>query len=358
MTRKSKFLIFFSLFALILVSYLVFIDVLDGDYYNKGKSKNWQDGSFKNIVDLRKPSVVDLLKWKIEGKPNNWPDWIETKYLYPLVKIPENSVRITYVNHSTFLIYFRGVNILTDPVWSDKVGPTSYLGLKRVRDPGVRFEDLPKIDLVLVSHSHFDHLDIPTLKKLKEKFNPLFISGLGNCEGIIKSQIDSANCMEFDWFEGFKFGNIDVNYTPAHHWSSRGLRDRDTALWGSFVFGDDKSKIFFAGDTAFAEGVHIKMIKEKFPDINVALLPIGSYLPRSIMKNNHTSPDEAVEIFKILEPDLAIAMHHKTFNLGNDAYNQPSEDLKKSLEKKSIKRSKFIDLEFGHSIFYLDRFSG
>jgi L-ascorbate metabolism protein UlaG (beta-lactamase superfamily) len=254
-------------------------------------------------------------------------------------------MRVTFINHATMLLQCDNVNILTDPIWSERCSPSAKIGPKRHRAPGIRFRDLPRIDVVLVSHNHYDHLDLPTLHALRRAHGPRIITPLGNDLFLKKHGI--RNVTALDWWEetgtgeGARTGEgagtgegacpTRITLVPSRHFCSRGLSDRDANLWGGFVIGGASGHAYFAGDTGFGE--HFALIAERFPSIRVAMLPIGAFLPRWFMKPVHMSPDEAVSAHAVLGAATSIPMHYGTFNLGDDGELEPLEQLHLAIEE-------------------------
>jgi len=239
------------------------------------------------------------------------------------------------------LIQTGSLNILTDPIWSDRASPFTRVGPKRHRAPGLRFEDLPPIDVVLLSHNHYDHLDIATLTRLKKEHQPRFVSALGNRALLQNHGITDA--IELDWWEKTDLSDQgSVTCVPAQHFSGRSLSDIDCTLWCGFVIQAIAGNIYFAGDTAI--GDHFKEIKKRFGKFRLTLLPIGAYLPRWFMHPVHLSPAEAVNIHYLLQADVSVAIHFGTFALADDGEAQPVRELREALGNPS---SNFWILEHG-----------
>lgn len=238
------------------------------------------------------------------------------------------------------------MNILTDPIWSDWAGPIPFVGRKRVRAPGLRFEDLPPIDTVLVSHNHYDHMDIPTLRALEEKFSPLFMVGLGNKKYMERKGLEKVE--ELDWLKKTSLpGGRSIYFVPAQHFSGRAPWNIDKSLWGGFVIETLPGQIYFAGDTGF--GKFFEQIHERFSNIRVALLPVGAYEPRWFMGAVHMNPDDAVRAHKILEPGLSIGFHLGTFHLSDEGIGAPVQQLERALREHGVKQEEFIVLDFGET---------
>ena len=256
--------------------------------------------------------------------------------------------QLIFINHATFLLQIDGTNILTDPIWSKRSGPFGRLGPSRAHNPGLRFEDLPDIDFVVISHNHFDHMDLPTLKKIEKKFKPIFIVGLGNSRYL--KFIDKDRLIELDWWKSISFSDLEIFFVPAQHWSFRGRFDINESLWGGFFIQSSNNSVLFSGDTA--EGPHFEMIRKKIGSPDLALIPIGAYLPREFMKPSHLGPSEAIDAFRALGAKKAIAMHFRTFPLGTDGPTQASKELKLLLTEEDL--SERFKIPFPGMIQYLD----
>jgi L-ascorbate metabolism protein UlaG (beta-lactamase superfamily) len=296
----------------------------------------------------------EVVKMLFSRDYQKWPEKIENLPASPAsLDLSENEVAITFVNHATALIQLKGYNILTDPVWSERVGPLSWVGPKRKRLPGLSFDELPKIDLVLVSHNHYDHLDLPTLKMLDDRFSPKIIVPLGNKALLKMSEI--RNVEEMDWWGSLPFdSSLTVDMVPAHHRSGRGLFDQNKTLWAGYVLSFRGRRIFFAGDTAYSP--HFKAIKAKLGAADISLLPIGAYEPRWFMRAVHTNPEEAAQAHLDLGSKQSIAIHFGTFQLTNEAMEQPLLDLAQARQKLSIPPESFKALPEGQTkIFELER---
>ncbi len=308
-------------------------------------------GHFKN-PQTRRSGFGGFLKWIFHRERAAWPGWIEsTASTVPASRVSGNEIRVTFVNHSTFLIQTDGMNILTDPIWSDWAGPLPYVGSKRVRSPGIRFEYLPVIDAVLVSHNHYDHMDIPTLKALGEKFSPLFVTGLGNKKFLEKRV--SGRVEELDWWEKTSLPNgRSIYFVPAQHFSGRAPWNIDKSLWGGFMIESSPGQIYFAGDTGFGE--FFEQIHDRFPDIKVALLPVGAYEPRWFMSAVHLNPDDAVRAHQILKPRLSVGIHLGTFHLSDEGIDAPARQLEEAIKRHGVKPEDFIILDFGETVTVAD----
>jgi L-ascorbate metabolism protein UlaG (beta-lactamase superfamily) len=302
---------------------------------------------FKNIHPVKHHNAWDMIKWGLTGNHKKWPDRVHLK---PGERPSERiaaGIRYTVVNHSTVLIQADGVNILTDPIWSMRAGVFSFAGPKRVVAPGIAFDHLPPIDLVLISHNHYDHMDIPTLVRLAKRDKPVMVTGLGNRSILIDSGIGRVK--ELDWWEGFTAGDIKIYFTPARHFSRRGVTDYNASLWGGFVIKTPSGNICFIGDSGY--GDFAKEIRERFGPMDLAFIPIGAYEPAWMMKTVHLSPEEAWRVHEDLESRLSVAIHFGTFQLSDEGINEPTERLNNIADKRKNKAAgKFVVPVFGKSV--------
>ena len=283
-------------------------------------------GVFHNASGREKHGLASLLRWLLTRSRGPWPTHVEdVPVALPLARVDDGSIRATVIGHATVLLQVAGLNILTDPVLSERIGPTSWLGPKRVRPPAVPFESIPPIDVVLLSHDHYDHLDRPTLRQLVARDDPTILTGLR-----VGRVVPSAKVVELDWWQAHEIREgVTATYVPAEHFSGRGLFDRDRSLWGGFVLETPHGKIYFAGDTA--AGRHFQAIRERFGPMTLSLLPIGAYAPRWFMERVHMDPDEALQASLVLASQTSLAIHFATFNLADDAYDAPTHALARAV---------------------------
>jgi L-ascorbate metabolism protein UlaG (beta-lactamase superfamily) len=273
-----------------------------------------------------------------------WPSWIDVAPTRPPA-LGDDAAVVTFIGHSTFLIRTAAGNILTDPMYSDRAGPWNITGPRRVRPPAVRFDDLPPIAVVLLSHNHYDHCDLRTLRRLAQRFDPIVVTPLGNAALVRSAGIRRVE--ELDWWEDAKSPPMPVILTRAHHFAARGLFDRFRALWGGFLVSVGDRWIYFAGDTAYAP--FFADVRRRVPSIALALLPIGAYEPRWFMQSVHMNPDEAVRAHLELEAVESIAMHFGTFQLTTEAIDEPVQALARALEDRRLPPACFRALAFGES---------
>ncbi|HUA82776.1 MAG TPA: MBL fold metallo-hydrolase [Bryobacteraceae bacterium] len=264
--------------------------------------------------------MAEVFRWKFTSRAEPSPRFIDdVQPSIPPRSVEGDALRVTFINHATVLLQHRGLNILTDPVWSGRASPFTWAGPRRHRAPGVRFEDLPRIHLVLLSHNHYDHLDLATLRRLSAS---RFIVPLGVAKLLERERIGPVQ--ELDWGESTKIADASIHCVPAMHFSARGLFDRNRTLWCGFVI-EAARMIYFAGDTGFGE--HFAQIRERYGAPDLALLPIGAYEPRWFMSAVHMSPEDAVRAHRILGAKTSIAIHHATFQLTDEAIDTPKRRL-------------------------------
>lgn len=341
-----KIIIILSVILLILIGLYLGLGIIKTSAYQGPISDHFNGKEFYNLDNTyKKKSIWAVLKWLIGRDRQKWPDYINNTSHVKMTAINNpNDIRVTFVNHSTVLIQTNQLNFLTDPIWSKRASPFSWVGPKRVRNPGMMFADLPPIHVVLISHNHYDHLDIKTLIKLNEKFHPIFLVPLGNKSLLTQQGIQ--NVIEMDWWQQYKIKNAIITFLPTKHWSSRWLNDKDQTLWGSFGIDVSNKKIYFAGDTGY--GRHFIDIKTKWGKPDIAFLPIGSYKPEWFMRENHLNPEEAVKAHLDLQSRESIAIHFNTFQLSDEAIDQPANDLAKAI-KEHLPTQTFIILKEGES---------
>ncbi|MFO1407984.1 MAG: MBL fold metallo-hydrolase [Steroidobacteraceae bacterium] len=291
-------------------------------------------------------SFGDFLRWQRTSRRTPWPAWVGNTARPELpAHLEPGEIALTFVNHITYLVQFRGLNLLTDPVWSERVSPVQWSGPKRVRAPGLDFEALPRVDVVLVSHNHYDHLDIDTLVRLEQAHRPLVLTGLGNRAFLEEHGL--ANVREFDWWDSAQHGDATYRYVPAQHWSGRGISGRNRTLWGGFVVEADGRRLYFAGDTGYCG--HFRDIRRRLGVIDVAMLPIGAYAPRWFMQEQHMDPDDAVRAHLDLGARLSIATHYGCFQLTDEGIDEPVAGLDVARRRHGVEPGRFRALETGET---------
>lgn len=259
-----------------------------------------------------------------------------------------SKLSVTWIGHATTLIQVDGVNILSDPIWSERCSPVSFIGPKRYTPPGIKIEDLPKIDIVILSHNHYDHTDLPTLRQLEEKFHPLVLTGLGNKKLLLGEGL--KNVKEMDWWDETKTNDLSITFTPTQHFSGRGLLDRNETLWGSYFISGKKEKVYFGGDTGYY--THFREISERLGPVDVAILPVGATEPRWMMEPVHVDPKETVKAFVDLKAKYLVPMHYMTFVLSDEPLDSPVPRTKEELKRSGISEGQFVPLKIGESRFF------
>jgi len=274
-----------------------------------------------------------------------WPSQVPVEPRRPPEAGPDEVV-VTFIGHATFLIQSAECNVLIDPVYAQRASPVSFAGPRRARQPGVRFDDLAAISLVLLSHNHYDHCDLETLRRLERRFHPLAVTPRGN--GRLLRAAGFQIIEELDWWQQSQSAPLPVTVTPAQHFSARGAFDRNRALWGGFLIEVGGRRILHAGDSGY--GPHFKEIGERLGPFDLALIPIGAYEPRWFMKDIHVNPEEAVQAYLDLGAPLSIGMHFGTFQLTPEGIDQPVHDLATALKERGVPAEQFRTLEVGDSV--------
>jgi L-ascorbate metabolism protein UlaG (beta-lactamase superfamily) len=274
-----------------------------------------------------------------------WPSEVPVEPRRP-PQIGPDDVVVTFVGHATFLLQVGATNLLIDPVYAERASPVAFAGPRRVRAPGVRFDDLPTVALVLVSHNHYDHCDLATLRALDRRFQPRVVAPLGNAPLLRSAGIRQVE--EIDWWRSAQTTPLPITLTPAQHFSARTMFDRNRALWGGFVIEAAGRRILFAGDSGY--GPHFREIGDRVGPIDLALLPIGAYEPRWFMKDIHMNPPEAVQAHLDLAARASLAMHYGTFQLTPEGIDEPARELAKALRERGVAADQFRPAEVGASV--------
>lgn len=339
----SAIAIFIS--AVFLIGYSVSAPVYKGEALAHFNGKQ-----FKNPSGIEAKGFGDVFKFLLNRQREPWAKNMDLASGPAPESNPDpDKIKITFVNHSTFLIQYKGLNILTDPVWSQRTSPFQFAGPERMRPPGINFEDLPKIDLIIISHNHYDHLDANTMKKLAVKFNPKVISPLGVSAFVKKLGFD--NTIDLDWWEISNFQELKITSVPAQHFSGRGMFDRNATLWAGYVIQSADKKIYFAGDSGYDKNI-FREIGRHFDSMDVSMIPIGAYKPRWFMSVIHVDPKEALLIHKDVNSKQSIAMHFGTFPLADDGQNDPIKELNAELLESNIEKEDFIIPKEGEGKYY------
>jgi len=320
--------------------------LLPNSYYKGPKSDHFNG---KRFIANGEESGLDhfLFAFTLKDRWGNEKEKIEQHNFNKAV----GKARITFVGHASFLVQVPDANILIDPMWSNRAGPIAmpFVSIKRQNPPAINFEDLPKIDYVLISYNSYYHMDIPTIKKLKEKFNPKFITGLGNCHYLNDVKKLDLLCVELDWNQkATPQNNLDFHFLKSQNWAKRSWIDKNKTLWGSFAIKTTNFKIYFSGDSGYSD--HFAEIGNRFGGFDAALLAIGSFEPRWLMEKNHMNPEDAAKAHLALKAKKSIGFHFATFQTSNEGYLTPLFALEEAKIKYGLKKTEFIAPKFGEPI--------
>jgi L-ascorbate metabolism protein UlaG (beta-lactamase superfamily) len=315
-------------------------------YYQGPVSDHFDGVRFFSPGQPQDKGFLELARWQLGGGRKDWP----ATFASPFRDRPPASVaglRVTLVGHATLLIQVAGMNILTDPVFADRASPVSFAGPKRVNPPGIAIADLPRIHTVLITHNHYDHLDLETVALLWRRDRPRIVAPLGN-DTIIRD-FDPAIAVETgDWGGAVDLGQgITAHLEPAYHWSARGMNDRRMALWCAYVLTTPAGVVYHVGDTGYCDGKIFPRVRERFGAPRLAILPIGAYEPRWFMEPQHMNPDDAVRAFQACGAEQAVGHHWGTFRLTNEGVDEPPIELAAALEKAEIPPERFRALRPG-----------
>ena len=292
----------------------------------------------------------EFLRWQFTRRPGAWPARVDNTATPRLAaSLDPRECAVTFVNHSTFLLQFPGLNLLTDPVWSERCSPVSWAGPKRVRAPGLDFAALPHIDAVLLTHNHFDHLDLPTLARLHAAHRPLIVTLLGVRPLLASHGLDRV--VELDWWQHHDLpAGIRATATPAQHFSARNFTDRMESLWGGFALTTPAGRLYFAGDSGYFDG--FQKIGERLGPFDLAFIPIGAYEPRWFMQPVHCNPAEAIRIHRDVRARRSLAMHFGCFPLADDSYTQPLDDFLAARRAAALDPADFVLPETGETLCF------
>jgi L-ascorbate metabolism protein UlaG (beta-lactamase superfamily) len=318
-------------------------------HYQGAVSDHFDGLRFFNPGGVEPGGLVDLLRWKLGGTRMRWPNPLMSAFppARPDRHVYGDRMRVTMIGHASMLVQVAGLNILTDPVWSERVSPFTSVGPKRVVPPGIRFEDLPPIDLVLVTHNHYDHLDLETLKRLQAAHRPRIVTPLGN-DTIIRGAVADARIDTVDWGDRITVSSgVSLDVEPCHHWSARGVGDRRMALWAAFAISTPAGRIYHVGDTGFHRGINYEAAGRRHGGFRLAILPFGAYEPRWFMRGQHQNPEEAVKGMLLCKAAFAAGHHFATFRLTDEAIDAPVKALDAALKAEGVEPDRFRPLRAG-----------
>jgi L-ascorbate metabolism protein UlaG (beta-lactamase superfamily) len=323
-------------------------------YYNGPVSDHFDGERFFDQLAAPLRRRLDLLRWFLQRRFDRtkakWPDRAPSPFAdEPPPRVEGAACRVSYVGHASWLIQTAGLNILLDPIWSERASPFRNIGPKRVNDPGIAFAKLPPIDVVLVSHAHYDHLDLATLSQLNTAHHPRIVTPLGN-DTIMRNHDAAIAAEAFDWDGRVDLGAAAVTLVPTSHWSARNLSDRNMSLWASFVIEAPFGKVYFVGDSGYGNGRLFRRARERNGLFRLAILPIGAYEPRWFMRDQHMNPVEAVQALIDCGAELALASHYGTFQLTDEAIDAPVLALAEALRAAGILPARFRALRPGEVV--------
>jgi N-acyl-phosphatidylethanolamine-hydrolysing phospholipase D len=337
--------------------------------YNAAKKHHRPDGFQNNYTAATDKSRMDLLKWQWEraraGLPKP-PEKPTPTAQADMRFVSANNGKaqepaITWIGHATMLVQMGGLNILTDPIFSERASPVQFAGPKRYQAPGIALKDLPRIDVVLLSHNHYDHLDTASVKALNQQPGgaPLFIVPLGVKKWFAAEGI--TNVQQLDWWDSFPVktaaGEVQVHFTPVQHWSARSLGDRRATLWGGYALFASDFHLYFSGDTGYSKD--FTDTRERFATrqtaalgggFDMALIAVGAYEPRWFMKEQHVNPEEAVQIHLDLQAKRSVGVHWGTFDLTDESLDQPPKDLAAARAAKKLPQEAFDVMAIGQTL--------
>jgi len=317
------------------------------------KTHHTKDGFKNNYLPEKRmsKSLGTVFKWRFSRNSQELVDFESVKPDLLFLKNNRSEETLTWIGHSTFLWQYQGKNIVTDPHLSNRASPVSFAGPKRIVKPAISMDGLPPIDVVVISHNHYDHLDKKTILGIvdKQKSNPpLFLVPLGIKEWFENIGIEE-NVVELDWWQSHPIGQWTYHAVPVQHWSRRGLTDTNKVLWAGWVVESPGRRLFFAGDTGYSKD--FQDIGARFGKMDLSLIPIGAYAPRWFMKDMHCNPEEAVQIHQDVRSKFSVGMHWGTFlNLTDEPLVEPPQLLRKAVKNANLEEGSFITLKHGETL--------
>ena len=320
------------------------------NYYEGPVSDHFDGDRFHNHGAEYSLPYARVLWEVITSSAPSWPRFDSIATDKPPPRVRGSKLRASFVGHASVLIQTQGLNILTDPVWSERASPVSWAGPKRIQPAGIAFADLPKIDIILISHNHYDHMDLDMIQALWRRDRPLILTPLGN-DVILAGHDAAIESVALDWGDSHSFSDaIKITLEPMFHWSTRwGAIDRNKALWGAFVVETAAGAIYFVGDSGFHGGRYYKQARAKYGGFRLALLPIGTYYPRWFFGYHHQDPREAVAAHRLLNASHSLGIHFGTFDLSLTPYAEPARRLRQAAQANNLAPNIFRALKPGQS---------
>lgn len=320
----------------------------------KDRPAHHTDDGFRNLyAESVEKGPISFLKMKLFGDMP-FSDQASEAHKVPVaepdiagLQQPEDAPQVTWLGHSSFLLQYQGINILTDPILSNRASPVSFAGPERLVAKPIMQHDLPAIDYVVISHNHYDHLDVESIEAIKDEAK--FLVPLKLKDWFISLGVEADRVVEFDWWDQQTFGGLTVTATPSQHWSARGLFDRNKTLWAAWHIDIAGYTVWFAGDTGYNPH-QFKEVSERFSEVDLGLIPIGAYAPRWFMGPQHINPEEAVLMHQDVKSKLSIGMHWGTFQLTAEPIMEPVERLQKALQEAKLEEDEFITLAIGETL--------
>jgi N-acyl-phosphatidylethanolamine-hydrolysing phospholipase D len=342
-------------FIILRVSFILFfVSQLLGQEVSKGIPLHHTESGFKNNYlpeERMSKSLGTVFKWRFTRNSQEKVKFESVEPDIEFLKSNKNEETLTWIGHSTFLWQFGGINLITDPHLNDRASPVGFAGPKRIMKPAISLDDLPELDVVIISHNHYDHLDKKSVLDILKRHKgnpPLFLVPLGMKEWFADIGI-KEKVVELDWWQSYEVGEWKYHAVPVQHWSRRGLLDTNEVLWCGWVVEAPEKRFFFAGDTGYSND--FKDIGRRFPQMDLSLIPIGAYAPRWFMKDMHCNPEEAVQIHLDVNSQKSIGMHWGTFlDLTDEPLEEPPLKLAKALKDKGIDKNKFITMKHGETL--------